>query len=368
MGKKDKKAICLFGANFMLEQINNLQNEIDGVLVGDDIEFIHRMRVASRRLRNAMSSFKDCLPEKKSKPWRDEIRCITHTLGSARDLDIQIECLNQLYDDQLDSQFKPGYQRILLRLKQRRASAQEKVSKTIKNIQKDDLLSRMGGKIKKMTAQSASAYLYTPSLYKRAFSNINANLDDFLSYQGDVQVPENIEKLHAMRIAGKQLRYTLEIFAPIYDTALIPYIGVMKDLQELLGDIHDDDVWVSWLPTFIAEEQERIQDYFGNVDPLKRLLPGINHLIENRQKDRHEAYQSFIATWKTIEQENTWDSLKEIINAPINVEEALKHLASEKSHASITQENNDNIKHETNPEVLDDPTPDETSADSIELI
>ena len=61
-------------------------------------------------------------------------------------------------------------------------------------------------------------------------------------------MPENVEKLHAMRIAGKQLRYTLEIFAPIYDTALLPYIQIMKDLQDQLGSIHDDDVWVVGCP------------------------------------------------------------------------------------------------------------------------
>jgi CHAD domain-containing protein len=357
MGKKEQNAACIFSAGFMLQQVNNLQNEMDGALVGKDIEYIHRMRVASRRLRNAMTSFKDCLSGKKAKPWQDEIRKITHSLGAARDLDIQIECLNHLYNDQLDAKNKPGYQRVLLRLKQRRSLAQVKVTKTLDKLHKGHTLAEMQSKLRKLSIQAENTYLYTPSLHQRAFKQIHSNLDDFLSYQEDILSPENIEKLHAMRIAGKHLRYTLEIFAPIYDTALQPYIAVMKDLQDQLGTIHDDDVWVAWLPKFIAEEQQRIQDYFGNIGPLKRLLPGINHLIENRQQDRNKTYQSFLLTWDTLLQENTWDSLKEIIGAPIKVEAALEHLTSYKEEDIDDKEIEANASPETGIEIPVDESP-----------
>ena len=62
---------------------------------------------------------------------------------------------------------------------------------------------------------------------------------------------------------------------------------------------------------------------------LNKLLPGINHLIENRQKDRDETYQSFIATWDTLQSENAWEYLKEIIHAPINVDAAVAYLEVE---------------------------------------
>ena len=306
MGKKHQSAICIFGANFMLEQLGSLKSEIDGAMDGSDIEYIHRMRVASRRMRNGLTCFKECLPGKSSKSWRDEVRRITHALGSARDLDIQMDCLNKLYDDRLDPVVKPGYQRILLRLKQRRTVAQKKVVKTLSKFQKSEILSDMQRRFEKKASSAENRYLYTPSLYQKAFKNIKTRLEDFLTYEEDVQVPENVEKLHAMRIAGKQLRYTLEIFAPIYDTALLPYIQIMKDLQDQLGSIHDDDVWVSWLPKFIKEEEKRIEDYFGNTGPLDRLLPGIDHLIENRQNNRENTYQSFLDTWRLIEGENAW--------------------------------------------------------------
>jgi len=136
MGKKVQKSVCIFGANFMLDQVTRLEDEINSALDAQDIEHIHRMRVASRRLRNAFEHFKDCFPKKKSKTWQEDIRLITKSLGTARDLDIQIERLSQLYVESLDPQFKPGYQCLILRLKQRRVKAQNKVEKRLKNFRK----------------------------------------------------------------------------------------------------------------------------------------------------------------------------------------------------------------------------------------
>ena len=63
----------------------------EGAKVGTDIEFVHDMRVTSRRLRAAMDNFADCFP--KRSPFRKhykKIRAITQTMGAVRDLDVLI--------------------------------------------------------------------------------------------------------------------------------------------------------------------------------------------------------------------------------------------------------------------------------------
>jgi len=329
MAKKVQKAVCIFGANYMLEQINQLNKEISGALALDDIEYIHRLRVASRRLRNGLELFQECFPGKKFQAHQENIRQITKALGKARDLDIQIECVEQQYDKLPDPRYKFGYSRLLLRLRQQRVKAQQKVAQTLNQLQDAQILDKMRSQLETMTAGSQNMYLFTPSLYKMSFNAINDRLEDFLSYQDDVHQPENTEKLHAMRISGKHLRYTLEIFAPIYEQALLPYIQYMKELQDQLGEFHDADVWITWLPQFILKEQQRIIDYFGNSGPLKRLLPGFKYLIEDRQKARDLQYQAFLATWNDLQEENVWQSMIELLQTPINVEAALSHLAND---------------------------------------
>ena len=62
----------------------------EGAKDGTDIEFVHDMRVTSRRLRAAMDNFADCFPEKPFKKYYKKIKAITRTMGTVRDLDVLI--------------------------------------------------------------------------------------------------------------------------------------------------------------------------------------------------------------------------------------------------------------------------------------
>ena len=335
MSKEVPKTICIFGAEFMLEQVQQIESQIVGVQAGKDIEYIHQMRVASRRLRNGLDLFRECLPGKKSRVWLDNVRSITHALGNARDMDIQIAELSQLYDDDLDEKYKPGYSRLLLRLKQKRTKAQKKINKTIFKLKEDDTLSILAAHLSKLADKSDIVDLFTPSLYQKAFDAIHADLTEFLSYRSFIREQDNIDKLHAMRIAGKHLRYTMEVFAPLYEGALDPFIILMKNIQNLLGEIHDNDVWVNWLPKFIEKEQERVEDYFGNTGPLIRLLPGLHYLIENRQQAREKVYQTFLLTWDSIAAENAWQALDDLIEAPLKIEAVLSYEIPEEHSSPV---------------------------------
>ena len=63
----------------------------EGAKEGADIEFVHDMRVTSRRLRAAMDNFADCFPKRSPfKKHYKKIRAITRTMGAVRDLDVLI--------------------------------------------------------------------------------------------------------------------------------------------------------------------------------------------------------------------------------------------------------------------------------------
>ena len=61
-----------------------------GAKDGTDIEFVHEMRVTSRRLCAAMDNFADCFPEKTFKKHYKKVKAITRTMGAVRDLDVLI--------------------------------------------------------------------------------------------------------------------------------------------------------------------------------------------------------------------------------------------------------------------------------------
>lgn len=61
-----------------------------GAKEGTDIEFVHDMRVTSRRLRAAMDNFADCFPKRPFKKHYKKVKAITRTMGAVRDLDVLI--------------------------------------------------------------------------------------------------------------------------------------------------------------------------------------------------------------------------------------------------------------------------------------
>jgi CHAD domain-containing protein len=67
-----------------------------GVLDVEEIENVHDMRVATRRLRSALEVFEPCFPRKRFRKALREVKDLADALGERRDRDVQIEQLTRL--------------------------------------------------------------------------------------------------------------------------------------------------------------------------------------------------------------------------------------------------------------------------------
>lgn len=309
--------LCGFGAGVLLTHLGALEKEMEGVRSGGaDIEHIHRMRVATRRLRAALPLFATCLPRKKSGGWFNEIRLITRALGSARDADVQIEHLEQYYRRLSDGKQKPGIARLLLRLRQHRQQLQPGVVKALDRFSNSQTLPLMRAALEPHAARQAGPP-YPDQLYRHASDSLRPRLDEFLAYDAIVALPERVTELHEMRIAAKRLRYTLETFGPLFANGLKSWLTAIREAQETLGNIHDCDVWGDYLPRFMAEEEQRVLDFYGARQPYLRLLPGIQGYLDERKAERHKLYGGFVPQWQKWQRKLFWQSLGETIQAPL---------------------------------------------------
>src|SRR5918992_1656738 len=77
---------------------DELLEHSEGALDTTDIERVHAMRVASRRLRAAMEIFAPCFPRKRHKAALKEVKQIADALGERRDRDVAIEALEAFAD------------------------------------------------------------------------------------------------------------------------------------------------------------------------------------------------------------------------------------------------------------------------------
>ncbi len=293
MSPRPDNSTCTFGAGILIKYLQALLQEVDGVRGAQDIEHIHRMRVASRRLRAALPLFARCYPDKKVHSWLKQIRRITRALGEARDADVQIDRLEDIYRSLPERRYGPGVRRLLLRLKQQRAGMQSHVVQTLDHLLESGVIAEMQQYFGELQPVDDLPIPYSRSLYELGFQAGQDSLQDLFSYEPYIHDESCVPELHAMRVAAKHLRYTLETFSPLYPPKLDRTIKVVRKIQDTLGEIHDSDVWVDYLPTFLEEERKRIIEFYGSAGPTRRIVPGIQYLQEFAAGRASEALPRF---------------------------------------------------------------------------
>lgn len=70
--------------------------QADGVLDLGEVEHVHDMRVATRRLRAALEVFEECFPRKRHRKALKKVKALADALGERRDADVEIEFLEGL--------------------------------------------------------------------------------------------------------------------------------------------------------------------------------------------------------------------------------------------------------------------------------
>jgi CHAD domain-containing protein len=317
MKNADQSQINGFAAQVITQNISSLQKAIQGFHKRNNIEDIHDLRVASRRIRVALEIFRQFLPSKKNKVWERSIRKLTKSFGNARDLDVQLNFVRSFFQKKDDPIFRPGGRRLLLRLNQRRENLQQHLQLTLNELDKDHTLQKMAEILQTPSTEPNLPSVYESSLFQLSFNTINKRLDEFLFYEIYLPYPDHVKELHLMRIAAKQLRYTLEIFSPLYTDHLNNSLDIIRQIQTNLGEIRDCDVWLNYLPLFLEKERNRVLRYFGNPRPFRRLVPGVQILQENRLGERDSLYNSFLQNWKKWHQAEIWSILRQIIFNPV---------------------------------------------------
>ncbi len=314
-------AICAYGAGVLLTHLQAARDEVDGVRQARDIENIHRMRVASRRLRAALPIFEGCLPAASRTEWQKELRALTRALGEARDLDVQLDWLGGFQRELPQVNLRAGVRRLALRLSQRRARVQLRVVTDLERLERshtfDEMETCLRGSIP--APVEGEVAVYPRELYDLAAAQIQRRLDALLAYEPAFFDPTAVTEHHAARIAAKWLRYTLETFAPLYPKGLKQYLTACRNTQDLLGSLHDCDVWGVFLPDFIEKERRRTIQYYGSERPFKRLLPGLTCLVEDRRATRQQVYAQFLKAWQGWQADGLWASLPPLLNRPLEM-------------------------------------------------
>jgi CHAD domain-containing protein len=309
------RAFVKFSIEALAAQLQAVVREAEGVKLAEDAEFLHRMRVASRRLRTRLKLFAECLPDSKASMYRKRVRSLTRALGEARDADVQIIHIREFMDSLEVRRQKEGIRRLLLRLTQKRQGLQSAVVKAVTRMEDGRIFTEMQELFRTILGTMAFDKPVKPGSYSfmLASGEIKALLGELFGYEMYIREPSRSAELHQMRIAAKHLRYAMESFEPLFKARLKQPIKTAKLIQELLGDIHDCDVWAHFLPVFLEDEAKRAIAYSGNVRIISRLKTGIACLEKDRAEFRKKCYVEFVKVWE--ESQPVWQILSDFLSS-----------------------------------------------------
>ncbi len=285
------------GRKVLLYNFAEMLAHEEGTRDGSDIEDLHDMRVATRRMRVAFEIFKRAFVTSEVKPYIKGLRTAGRTLGRVRDRDVFLEKADKYLAGH------PEQGQGLLPLKHFWEQERESY--------RQEMLSYLNSPSYRRFVEDFNLFLHTPgagavsdhektaSMQVRyaAPSMIYECLGKVRSYQRILH-SASIEQLHQLRIDFKRLRYTMEYFREVLGSEAKWIIDEIKKVQDHLGDLNDADVACTILNNFLRDWEGRQMQ-----QPLsERLNPEpIVAYLAVKHAERHHLMLSFEETWAAFD-------------------------------------------------------------------
>ncbi|GAC1537135.1 MAG: CYTH and CHAD domain-containing protein [Acidimicrobiales bacterium] len=223
-----------------------------GVRLGDDPEAVHKARVATRRLRSDLRTFRALLDAAWVEELRRELGWVAARLGAVRDTDVLLERLAARVETLPTSDQDPAAA-LLAGLGRQRDVARSDLMAGLQSTRYTDLLERL------VLASRNPAFATTvpvgdgsspdpgspardtlPGLVLRPWRHL-ANAVAALG-----KAPSD-DELHELRIRAKRCRYAAEAVAPVVGKRARLFAAATAEVQGVLGDFHDAVVASAWL-------------------------------------------------------------------------------------------------------------------------
>lgn len=279
-------------------QFAMMLNHEAGTILGEDIEELHDMRVASRRMRAAFDVFGNFFDPPKIQPFLKGLRNTGRALGKVRDLDVLIEKVGH-YLQELPEGDRPALQPLVDSWMEQRQQ------------NRSLLIAYLEGEEYKVFKEAFNRFVQMPgtglvnqeSPHLAPFPTTVRDLLPPLIYTRlagvrafeEILDSASLAQLHALRIEFKKLRYTLEFFREVLGKEIREIISEIKILQDHLGDLNDADVACTMLQNYLEIwEQKQV-----NLPLSERQSPQpILTYLTVRHSERHDLLIRFPEVWQ----------------------------------------------------------------------
>ncbi len=217
-------------------KVENVREHAPSAMLGD-VDGIHDMRVAVKRLREAMRLFRKLLPRRRRARMMPVVELLNDALGAVRERDVLTldaeEFGREIEDDGGMLAAATG------RWHTEREAAFSHLLEVWASMTSEGLFEALEELAKRTGKRGRRANRM--DLQRFAYEAIRRALDRVHDRLGPALETEDPRPLHRLRIVVKRLRYSMEPFRDVLPLLKEPY-RVISDAQELLGLTHDHDV------------------------------------------------------------------------------------------------------------------------------
>ncbi len=288
-------------ARYIGKQVKQLRKRLGDLPDPASPKPVHKARVATRRLKAALAMLGEAFDPDDVHRWGEKLRKLRKRLGPVRDCDVQIRFLRTMRK-KASRRDRPGVELLLEESRKQRRQQQPKVAKTARMLGASGVLEEIRRRMKRARkAFDDDRPLLTETLLLRCRDAIIHRLDALTDKAHVLENSDDHHGHHQMRIAAKHLRYTLEIAREGLGDVVAPMQDAAEQMQDILGDVHDCDVWVDHLQELLAGDGT-------SMDETTR--PGVEMLSAERREHRRKRFAEMRALWATIREKNIEGELR----------------------------------------------------------
>ncbi|MBV8301549.1 MAG: CHAD domain-containing protein [Candidatus Dormibacteraeota bacterium] len=248
---------------------------------GRDPEGVHQARVATRRLRSDLRTFRPLLDRAWADGLRDRLSELADLLGAARDADVLGERIRRDVD-RLAEADRPGAAPVIAALETARDAARAELSTELQSAGYGRLLSDLAAAATSPhcnTLARAPGADVLPPLATKAWRRLKRNI---------AALPDEPEDaaLHQIRILAKRARYAIDAVSPVTRSQVSALAAQIAELQDVLGRQHDAVVAEDWLRRQVAQ---------GRGDPLT-----VGQLVAMQRAEAATEREAWPDVWRRI--------------------------------------------------------------------
>jgi CHAD domain-containing protein len=236
-----------------------ISENLDGAISGEDVEYLHQLRIAVRRSRTVQRQLKGVFPALDLPGFRADFRWLQRATGDARDLDVYVEDFSELAG-LLPESLRGDLEPMRAVLVERQAVALAGLGRTLRSQRVVELLDDWERLLESLVElpldDRPHAADTIAELSGRRIAKVYRRI---VSMGEDISDASPADEYHELRKKGKELRYLLELFGvQLFDADVVgPLVDALKDLQELLGRHQDREVQVEMVRSLTADVAPR---------------------------------------------------------------------------------------------------------------